>query len=78
MNLGVGFGEMEDYAQALKYLEMSLAITEKHFGPKHPKLAGILMNLGNVYKGREENEKAKEYGDRAYKIMFDQYGPNHP
>ena len=25
-----------------------------------------------------DKQKAKEFGDRAYKIMFDIYGPNHP
>ena len=57
--------------------ERALEIHEKLYGHKHPSVAGVLMNLGNVWKEEGDKAKAISHFQEALAIQEQILGPNN-
>ncbi len=55
--------------QALEELLEASEVAESEFGPWHPTLAGVLLNLGNAYLLSEQLEEARAAYHRALAIV---------
>ncbi len=64
-NLGAAYKDLGDGARALELYEQSLSIAPADDAIHE---AMVLINIGNVYTGRKEYDKAAEYLQRAYDI----------
>ncbi|MBZ0241705.1 MAG: tetratricopeptide repeat protein [Bacteroidales bacterium] len=66
-NLGrMYFQDFNDNALALDYYQQSLTIREKHGNQLG--MAIVLANIGNVYRGNNEMDKAFEFFEKSLKI----------
>ncbi len=66
-NLGrMYYQDFNDNAIALDYYQQSLAIREKHGNQLG--MAIVLANIGNVYRGNDEMDKAFEFFEKSLKI----------
>ena len=57
--------------------ERALEIHEKLYGHKHPSVASVLGNLGNVCEKEGEKAKAISHYQEALTIQEEIHGPNH-
>lgn len=66
-NLGrMYYQDFNNNALALDYYQQSLAIREKH--GNQAGMAIVLANIGNVYRGNDEMDKAYEFFEKSLKI----------
>ncbi|MBN1208784.1 MAG: tetratricopeptide repeat protein [Myxococcaceae bacterium] len=68
-------GEKE---QARARFTRALAMHEHVFGPEHPRVAGVLNNLGVLLMNMGELPQARLHLERAVAIDEKAYGPDHP
>ena len=57
--------------------EQSLEIHEKFYGHKHPSVASVLGNLGNLWEKEGDKAKAISHYQEALAIQEEIHGPNH-
>ena len=60
-----------------EYYERALEIFEKFYGHKHPSVASVLGNLGNVCEKEGDKTKAISHYEEALAIQEEIHGPNH-
>jgi tetratricopeptide (TPR) repeat protein len=66
------------YAEAIPIAEKSLALTEKYYGPEHPKTAIALNNLAELYIVKKRYHEAESLSQRALEIYRNSLGPSAP
>ena len=64
--------------RAERLLKRLLALREESLGPKHPGLAPVLEQLGDLYRDLQRYDEAEAYCTRALAMLEDARGPNHP
>jgi CHAT domain-containing protein len=69
---------LENYDEALRLYQRSLAITEKTYGPNHPEVASTLCNIADTYCDKGDYTAALRPAERSLKIREKALGPNHP
>ena len=57
--------------------EHALEIHDKLRGHKHPSVAAVLVNLGNIWKTKGDKDKALSHYQEALAIREEILGPNH-
>ena len=57
--------------------QKSLDIKLKVFGPDHPDVAKTYCNIGVVYDGMGDHEKALEFYNKDLDITIKVHGPEH-
>ena len=57
--------------------EQSLEIHEKFYGHKHPSVASVLGNLGNLWKIKGDKAKAISHYQKVLAIQEEILGPDH-
>ncbi|WP_353284146.1 tetratricopeptide repeat protein [Wolbachia endosymbiont (group A) of Lasioglossum fulvicorne] len=67
-----------DHEKQKELFEQALPILEKHYGPDHPEVATLLINLSDAYGALGNHKKQKELFARASSIFTKHYGPDHP
>ncbi|MBO7651432.1 MAG: CHAT domain-containing protein, partial [Bacteroidales bacterium] len=77
-NIGIVYGDMGDYQNALKYHLQALEIRKKVLGEEHPDYAQSLNNIGNVYGNMDDNQNALKYHLQALEIGKKILGEEHP
>lgn len=65
-----------DLARELEYA--GLVAFEAEFGATHPRLAGVLVNLGYLERDAGDCTKARLYAARADEIVLASYAVDHP
>jgi hypothetical protein len=58
--------------------QQAMKIREEELGPRHPQVAGSLMNLGKMYQGLTQYDQAEAAFKRALQIVESAQGPKHP
>ena len=66
-----------DHATEKEYAEKAVALAEKWFGKKHPKVAPFLHNAGIAYKSLNEYSKARVALENALSIDEDRLRSDH-
>ncbi len=66
-NLAVAHKELANYDTALFYFDVAQQYAEKY--QEQHALAGILSNEGDIYFEKGDYQKAKEYNEKAYKLI---------
>jgi tetratricopeptide (TPR) repeat protein len=66
------------YAEAQQLAESNLAATIALRGPDHPRVAAVLVILGNTMAGAGDNDAAARHYRRALAIMEKAAGPDAP
>jgi tetratricopeptide (TPR) repeat protein len=77
-DLGVIFGYLHKYEQALEYQEKALKIRQEVLGENHPDTATSYDNVGNTYSRLEKHDKALEYQKNSLNIRQEMLGETHP
>jgi CHAT domain-containing protein/Tfp pilus assembly protein PilF len=75
------FGELYGagkYDEALPLTERAVALGEEVFGPEHPKVAVSLNNLAELYRLKNNYERAESSLQRALAISEKALGAEHP
>src|SRR5262245_66432827 len=70
--------DVGETARAVPYLERSLAIAEKTYGPQHPEVAARLHNLGVALRDAGDLPRAAAAMERGLAIHDSMLGPDHP
>ena len=60
-----------------EYYERSLKVHEKFYGRKHPSVASVLGNLGNLWKMKGDKTKAISHYQEVLAIQEEILGPDH-
>ena len=60
-----------------EHYERSLTIRERFYGRKHPSVATVLGNLGNLWEKEGYKAKAISHYQEALAIQEEIHGPNH-
>jgi len=68
LKLGIIRHTLGNLNEAENHLRQALLILEKQLGPRHPDLAVIMTNLGNVYFESQRPELSEKYHQQALKI----------
>lgn len=66
------------FKQAESIYKRAIAIKELTTGPENPDLAGLSMNLGNMYLGLRKYADAEPLVKQAMKARVKYYGAEHP
>ena len=77
-HLGAGLRDLGDLVGARRELEWALAIDEAAYGPDHPWVAVVRINLGSVLRDLGDLVGARREMERALAIYEAAYGPDHP
>lgn len=80
-SLGTAYKGIKDekaQGEAEKLYKMALNIRERFLHGNHLGLSSILENLGKLYQGQGQHEKAITYLRRAYDISYKSVGMSHP
>ncbi len=75
--LGIAVAMSGDFAAADSVWERALPVARRIFGPKHPEVAFLLGNLGNVASQRGELAQAEQYQREAVALTSAWYGTDH-
>jgi tetratricopeptide (TPR) repeat protein len=67
-----------DTTGALESLQQAIVLGEKRFGATHHRLAGLLSNMAEVYRSKEEYVAARELFRRSAKILKRCFGKESP
>ena len=67
-----------NYAEALKYYNQALSISEEKLGKDHPDTATTYNNMGVLFYNMEDYKSAKEYFEKAFAAFENVLGVNHP
>jgi eukaryotic-like serine/threonine-protein kinase len=78
MNLAISYGALGRYAEALKLIEETLALTKTKLGPDHPETLNGMNNLANSYAGLGRQADALKLREEALALMKAKLGPDHP
>ena len=80
LNTGNAFEDVGNYQKQKGVLELSLKITEQHYGPEDPNVARSPYRLGHAVGNPEsyQKQKQKELLECRLKIMAQHYEPEHP
>lgn len=65
-------------AEAETHLREALGLLEQMFGPAHPYVAGMLLNLALILRDRNAGDEALALSGRAVSILRGQEPPNAP
>lgn len=76
--LGAVYRAQDNFPEALRHFEASLALHEKAFGPNSPRIAGTLNNMGGQMMALGRMEEATQFFRRALSIREASLGPGHP
>jgi tetratricopeptide (TPR) repeat protein len=68
-NLAASYNQHGEAARAEPLLERALAIETSIYGPAHPELASILINLGNAAHARGDLPRCRELYERAIGLL---------
>ena len=77
-NMAVSYLELDDYEQAIIYLNKSIKIYEKVFGEDNVRITNALHNLAISYKRRGNYKEAISCYEKAAQIRIKYYGEKHP
>ncbi|MDH5368355.1 MAG: tetratricopeptide repeat protein, partial [Cyclobacteriaceae bacterium] len=77
-NIGIVYGKMALYGDAIISLQEALAIRKEKNGDKHAATAFVLSAIGRVYDNMNELEIALDYQQQALSIYQLVYGKKHP
>jgi tetratricopeptide (TPR) repeat protein len=69
---------LKDHPQPEKHLQQVLQIHRLAYGTKDPQVAVDLKNLGLVYLKTGQKDKARNYLEKAYNLLLQDPGPEHP
>lgn len=77
-NIGIVYGKMEFYGDAINSLQEALVIRKKKNGEKHATTAFVLSAIGRVYDNMDDLKMALDYQQQALAIYQQVYGNKHP
>ena len=77
VNRIIALSEAGRYAEAIPLAETELAITEKRFGPAHPKVALMLNEVAELYTKQGRYTDAEPLFKRSLAIREKALGPDH-
>ena len=66
------------YGEAIPFYEKALQLSEREFGPEHPKVATSLNNLALLYDAQGRYGDAEPLYKRSLAIREKALGPDHP
>jgi serine/threonine protein kinase len=66
------------YANCQTFNEQALAIYRRLYGPTHPIVAEVLINLGAIQQDTGHYPEAEALHRQALRILETYYGPDHP
>jgi len=76
-DLGVAHGWIGDHHEKREMLQRALEIIEKHFGPKHFRVANMLNDLAEAHGDLGDQHAKREMLQRALKIEEKHFGREH-
>ena len=76
-SLGQQFNFIGEYEKAIEYLEKSLAINFKIYGPQNDSIGTLYTNLGSVWRDKGDLNKAIEYNEKSIAIRLKAHGNLH-
>ena len=77
MNLGIAYGNLQEYELQRDLLECALTIQEKTYGKDHVAVARTLGNLGIAYGDLKQYQRQRDFLERALIIQERVYGKEH-
>ena len=77
-NIGIVYGKMEFYGDAINSLQEALVIRKKKHGEKHATTAFVLSAIGRIYDNMGDLIMALDFQQQALQIYQQVYGSKHP
>src|SRR5256884_4355723 len=68
---------LKNYTEAESNFQRALEIREKTFGPEHPEVADVLINIALLRREEGRFSEAEAFFDRALAIREKVLGPEH-
>jgi len=78
LKLGIIKHTLGNLNEAEDHLQQALLILERQLGPRHPDLAVIMTNLGNVYFESQRPELSEKYHQQALRIRKNAFDADDP
>ncbi|NDA98308.1 MAG: hypothetical protein EBZ94_03375, partial [Crocinitomicaceae bacterium] len=73
-NIGVVYGNLKDFDEAIIWKEKALKLNKELFGENSIDVAFVMNGIGVIYKGKGDFELALEYFEKAYFIFSKEQG----
>ena len=68
----------QDFASAAPLLEHVRQVNSRAFGPRHPEVGRVLLELGAAHSGLGDQAQARKLFDQALEIVTGSLGEEHP